>query len=228
KPEAEAFDTAVRQAQQRDCVVMVTWTGDADIDLVVEEPAGTLVSQRQPRSISGGVHLGDVSSADGKSTAKGFSEAYICPEGFSGEYRVLIKNVWGKPTSGKVTMDVYTHFGSEKQTLVHEQIPLGEKNTLATFTLKDGRRKEALREDQVASTVKIQNAANRALLAQQLGALQPASPQTSGGAGGLPGAIGGLGFVPGFFLRGAVGYRPVLSTLPTGAFMNVSSAVISA
>src|SRR5262245_12424000 len=77
KPDAESFDAAVRQAQQRDCVVMVTWTGDADIDLVVEEPAGTLVSQRQPRSVSGGVHLGDVSSADGKSTAKGFSEAYV-------------------------------------------------------------------------------------------------------------------------------------------------------
>src|SRR5262245_18446882 len=228
KPEAESFDAAVRQAQQRDCVVMVTWTGDADIDLVVEEPAGTLVSQRQPASVSGGVHLGDVSSADGKSTAKGFSEAYACPEGFSAEYRILIKNVWGKPTTGKVTMDVYTHFGSEKQTLDHAQVPLGEKDTLATFTLKDGRRKEALREAQVASTVKIQNAANRALLAQQLNALAPAGSLSSGGSGGVPGTIGGLGFVPGFFLRGAVGYRPVLSTLPTGAFMNVTSAVISA
>jgi hypothetical protein len=140
----------------------------------------------------------------------------------------LIKNVWGKPTSGKVTMDVYTHFGSEKQSLVHEQIPIGEKNTLATFTLKDGRRKEALREGQVANTVKIQNAANRALLAQQLGALQ-ASPQAAGNSlNNSLNTMGGLGFVPGFFLRGAVGYRPVLSTLPTGAFMNVSSAVISA
>jgi hypothetical protein len=230
KAEAEAFDAAVRKAQQRDCVVMVTWTGDADIDLVVEEPAGTLVSQRQPRSISGGVHLGDVSAADGKSTAKGFSEAYVCPEGFTGEYRILIKNVWGKPTSGKVTMDVYTHFGSEKQTLVHEQIPLGEKDTLATFALKDGRRKEAMREAQVANTVKIQNAANRALLAQQLGALQQqtGSQSPAGSLANSLGTMGGMGFVPGFFLRGAVGYRPVLSTLPTGAFMNVTSAVISA
>ncbi len=228
KPEAEAFNAAVKQAQERDCIVMITWTGDADLDLIVEEPAGSLVSQRQPRSIGGGVHLGDVSSADGKSMAKGFSETYVCPEAFSGEYRVVIKNVWGKPTSGKVTMDVYTHYGSEKQILDHAQIPLGEKDTLVTFTLKDGRRKEALRDNQVASTVKIQNAANRALLAQQLGALQPASTTSTGGGtvGTVPGL--GLGFVPGFFLRGAVGYRPVLSTLPTGAFMNVSSAVISA
>ena len=65
KAEADAFDAAVRQAQQRDLKVVVTWTGNADIDLTIEEPAGTLVSQRRPRSVSGGVHLGDVSSADG-------------------------------------------------------------------------------------------------------------------------------------------------------------------
>ena len=81
KSEAEAFEAAVRKAQRRDCVVMVTWTGDADIDMSVEEPAGTVVSQRQPRSTSGGVHLGDVSAADGKSTAKGFSEATFARKG---------------------------------------------------------------------------------------------------------------------------------------------------
>src|SRR4029079_19520163 len=161
KAEAEAFDAAVRKAQQRDCVVMVTWTGDADIDLLVEEPAGTIVSQRQPRSTSGGVHLGDVTSADGKSTTKGFSEAYVCPEGFAGDYRVLIKNVWGRPTSGKVTVDVYTHYGSAKEDLVHQQIPLEDKNALVTFHLDKGQRQEALPEAQVANVAKIQNAANR-------------------------------------------------------------------
>ena len=55
-----------------DCVIVVTWTGDADIDLTIEEPTGTVVSQRRPRSVSGGVHLGDATSADGKTTAKAF------------------------------------------------------------------------------------------------------------------------------------------------------------
>src|SRR5205085_7578794 len=110
-------------------------------------------------------------------------------------------------------------------TLVHEQIPLGEKDTLATFTLKDGRRTESLREEQVAGAVRMQNAANRTLLAQQLAALPG---QSAGSLSSSLNTAAGLGFVPGFFLRGAVGYRPVLTTLPTGAFMTVSSAVISA
>jgi tetratricopeptide (TPR) repeat protein len=48
KSEAEAFDVAVRRAQERDCVVKITWTGDADIDLVVEEPAGTVLGYDDP------------------------------------------------------------------------------------------------------------------------------------------------------------------------------------
>jgi hypothetical protein len=225
KSEAEAFDTAVRKAQERDCVVVVNWTGDADVDLSVEEPSGTVVSQRAPRSTSGGVHLGDVTSADSKSTTKGFSEAYVCPEGFAGQYRLLIRKVWGKPTAGKVSVDVYTHYGSPDQTVKSENIPLDEKDALVTFALDKGRRKDALPEAQVAQVAKVQNAANRAILAQQI----------AGGSNNAP-AIGfsnslatgaGLGFVPGFFLRGAVGYRPVIQNFPTGANMS-SNAVISA
>jgi hypothetical protein len=224
KAEADAFDAAVSKAQERDCVILVTWTGDADVDLTVEEPSGTLVSQRQPRSASGGVHLGDVTSADGKSTTKGFSEAYVCPEGFAGEYRMMVRKVWGKPTSGKVTVDVYTHYGSPNQSVIHEQIPLAEKDALVTFQLDKGRRKDALPEAQVAHVAKVQNVANRAILAQQLAAN---SPQSSSSFSNSLATSGGLGFVPPFFLRGAVGYRPVITVIPSGANFS-SNAVISA
>jgi len=226
KAEAEAFDAAVRRAQERDCVVVVTWTGNADIDVMVEEPAGTVVSQRQPRSTSGGVHLGDVTAADGKSTTKGFSEAYVCPEGFAGDYRVLIKTIWGRPTSGKVTVDVYTHYGSAKQTLVNDQIQIDEKNAVVEFKLDRGRRAEPLADAQVANVAKIQNAANRELLAQQLAAANSSSSAGQSFATSLTTA-GGLGLVPGFFLRGAVGYRPIITTIPSGAQFN-TNAVISA
>ena len=55
---------------------------------------------------------------------------------------------------------------------IHEQIPLDEKNAVVTFDLKEGRRKDALPEAQVANVAKVQNAANRALLAQQLAAVE--------------------------------------------------------
>jgi hypothetical protein len=225
KAQADAFLAAVNRAQERDCLVVVTWTGDADVDLSVEEPAGTVVSQRQPRSTSGGVHLGDVSAADGKSTTKGFSETYVCPQGFDGEYRALIKNVWGRPTSGKVTIDIYRHYGSPKQTHKRDQIDLSEKDALVRFDLQEGTRQDALPEAQIASTVKIQNAANRAVLAQQLVGLN--NPQVASSFANSMLASNAMGFVPGFFLRGAVGYRPVISQFPTGANMS-GMAVISA
>jgi hypothetical protein len=225
KSEAETFDAAVRRAQERDCVVVVTWTGDADVDLTVEEPSGTVVSQRAPRSTSGGVHLGDVTSADSKSTTKGFSEAYVCPEGFAGEYRMMVKKVWGKPTAGKVSVDVYTHYGSSEQTVKSQYIPLDDKDALVIFALDKGRRKDALPEAQVAQVAKVQNAANRAILAQQLAGSGSGSAASSFSNSLATGA--GLGFVPGFFLRGAVGYRPVITVIPTGANFS-SNAVISA
>jgi hypothetical protein len=75
--------------------------------------------------------------------------------------------------------------------------------------------------------VNIQNAASRALLAQQLAGAGGIGSAGQSFANSL-GNAGGLGFVPGFFMRGAVGYRPVLTTLPTGASMFVQTAVISA
>jgi hypothetical protein len=225
KAEAESFDAAVRKAQERDCVVVVTWTGDADIDLTVEEPSGTVVSQRQSRSTSGGVHLGDVTSADGKSTVKGFSEAYVCPQGFAGEYRMMVRKVWGRPTSGKVTVDIYTHYASSDQSVITQQIDINDKDALVIFALDKGRRKDALPEAQVAQVANVQNAANRALLAQQL--TNSATGQSASSFGNSLATGAGLGFVPGFFLRGRVGYRPVIQNFPTGANFS-SNAVISA
>ncbi len=57
--QAEVFRTAVQQSIARDCLVKISWTGDADIDLMVEEPAGTVCSIRNQRTTSGGVLLGD-------------------------------------------------------------------------------------------------------------------------------------------------------------------------
>jgi hypothetical protein len=225
KSEAQSFDAAVRKARERDVVVVVTWTGDADIDVAVEEPAGTVVSHRQPRSIAGGVHLGDVSSADGKSSTKGFSEAYVCPEAFSGDYRLIVKNVWGRPTSDTITVDIYQHFGTDRQIVMHGQVSLKEKSVAVPFQVAEGRRKEALPDVQVAQA-KIQNANSRALLAQQLAGLNGGAAAQSFATSLSTG--GGVGFVPGgFFLRGAVGYRPVITTLPEGANFS-TNAVVSA
>jgi hypothetical protein len=224
KDEAERFDAAVREARERDCVVLVTWTGDADIDLAVEEPSGSVVSQREPRSTGGGVHLGDVSASNQGAGVKGLAEAYVCPEGFSGKYRVMLKTVWGRPTSGKATIDIYENFGTKRERVIHEQVSLGEKNAVFAFELKDGRREKALPEAQIANIAKVQNAANRAILAQQLAQFDNSEAARSFALALSLAERNGMGLP---WRRGAVGYRPIITALPEGANFN-SNAVISA
>jgi hypothetical protein len=225
KDEAEKFDAAIQASRQRDVVVQVTWTGDADIDLLVEEPAGTICSTRQQRTTSGGVHLGDEASSVEKSSLKGFSETYVCSEGFTGEYRVLLKNIWGRPTGNKVTIDIYTDYGTPEQRVIHEQIPLGEKNALVTFDVPAGRRKDALPEAQIANIAKVQNAMNRQVLAQQLAGMQDTEAARNFALAWSLANQNGLGRP--FFRRGAVGYRPVIQNFPEGAGFQ-ATAVISA
>ncbi|HUE71967.1 MAG TPA: hypothetical protein VMP01_13860, partial [Pirellulaceae bacterium] len=221
--EANALDAAVRQALSRDVVVRVIWTGDADVDLAVVEPNGTVCSLRNPRSTGGGILLGDASAADGKPTADGYSETYVCGQAFPGKYRVLVRNVWGRPTSGKVTIEAYTNFRTEKQWHERMQIPVGDVVAEVPFELKEGRRQEALPEAKVAHVAKVQNAVNQAILAQQM------ANSTSGASAAYLRELemmrrAGLGFFRG---GGAVGYRPVIITLPEGTNFS-TNAVISA
>jgi uncharacterized membrane protein YgcG len=143
---------------------------------------------------------------------------------FPGQYRLLIKNVWGMPTSKKVTVDVYMHYGTDTQQLIHEQIPLGEKNAAVVFDVKDGRRKDALPEAQVAQVAKVQNALNKQVLAQQLAGMDDSeAARRFAAALALAGQNGQFPF----FRRGAVGYRPDITVLPEGAGFQ-ATAVISA
>ena len=54
----EAFNKEIQESSRRDVAVRVTWTGDADLDIRVKEPAGTICSVSNPQTRSGGVLLG--------------------------------------------------------------------------------------------------------------------------------------------------------------------------
>jgi hypothetical protein len=219
--EAQAFEAALNQAMVRDCVVVVSWTGEADVDLQVEEPAGTVCSFRTPRTTSGGIMLGDTYAMKDVSAGAGFSEVYVCPQGFDGTYRMLLRRVWGKPTAGKVTVEVFTHYNTDQNQRMRKVIPLGSDDALVTFDLVGGRRQQALAEEQVANAVK-QEAARRDILAQQLAGLA-SNGGPDGQAAGVPNRFAnGLAG-----RRSAVGYMPVIVTLPEGANL-VAQAVISA
>ena len=226
--EAKQYEEALDLAVTRDCLVRVSWTGDADVDLLVEEPSGSICSLRNPRTNAGGVMLGDAYARFGQNNSGGYSEIYVCPKGFSGTYRLLLRRVWGKVTTGKVNVDVFTHYRGEGSRHIGKRISLSDDRAMVVFELDKGRRKESLDDQQVANATVNQMAIGRQILAQQLAAaVDPSAMQefslsqqlsSSGDSDG--------GFIP-FIRSGAVGYRPVIIVLPEGTNMS-ATAVISA
>jgi hypothetical protein len=218
--EQKAFLKELQEAVVRDCVVRVTWTGNADIDVSVEEPSGTTCSATEPRTIGGGVSLGDTYATDGKSN-EGTSEVYMCPKGFGGKYKVRIHKVWGEVAAGKVTVDVYTHLRSGKMQHQRQQISISDKDAMVVFDLDRGRRSEPLEAAQLASAVKRQETISRSVLAQQVSDGSDPSALPSRPMDALNRRLG-------FFNRGgAVGFQPIVITLPQGTMMS-ASAVVSA
>lgn len=168
KDQAADFKKAIDDAHTRDAVVVVTWTGEADIDLLVEEPSGAICSFRNPRTSGGGVMLGDASTAVDEREQGSSSETYVCSQGFDGTYKMLLRRVWGKPSVDRVTVDYYVHRGTPKEKRFRKQIALDDGEATVAFELQNGRRAEPLAEEQLANAVASQLAVGKAILAQQL------------------------------------------------------------
>ena len=95
RDDAAAFNAALQKAAAHDVVVRVSWTGNADIDLAIEEPSGTICSIDNLSTAGGGTLLADAypgSTGDNKGKV---SETYICPQGFTGQYRLVRSGVSG-------------------------------------------------------------------------------------------------------------------------------------
>ena len=219
--EQKAFLKDLQEAVVRDCVVRVSWTGDADIDVSVEEPSGTVCSASEPRTIGGGVSLGDSYSVEGKSS-EGSSEVYVCPKGFGGKYRVRIHRVWGEVAAGKVTVDVYTHLALGRNAAQRQQLEISDKDAMVVFDLNHGRRSEPLESAQLAGAVKRQEILSRSVLAQQIA--DGSDPSAASGRP-LDAFARRAAFLGG--ARGAVGFQPIIQTLPEGTMMS-ATAVVSA
>jgi hypothetical protein len=218
--ELVAYRTRLNAATVRDCVVKISWTGDADVDFEVEEPTGAVCSLGDPRTVAGGVNLGDAYASDNRDASPVLSESYVCPEGFAGTYRVRIHRVWGDVAAGKVTVDVYRHLGSDHAEHERRQLDLTDKDAMVVFDLDTGRRKEPLETAQLAGAVERQQQISRAVLAQQIDSASDASILSSrSDEMRRRRALGALGF------GGAVGYQPIIQTLPEGAQMSIQGVI---
>jgi len=220
---AEEFNADIREALVRDAIVKVTWSGESDLDLIVEEPSGSVCSQHNPRTISGGIFLGDSVSSLADAGTDGAYEVYVVPKGFKGDYKMLVRKIWGDVTAGKITVDVFTNYGTDNQHHERQQLELGKDGALVTFNIPEGRRSESLSEQQVQVAVETQAAMTRELLAAKLNNAVENSTASEEYVADVDN--GSNDFVR--RVRNSVGYRPVITTLPEGT--NFSAfAVVSA
>ena len=239
--EAASFERAMNQVSIRDCVVCVSWTGEAEVDLMVEEPSGKVCSLRYPRTPSGGVFLGDAPDQVGKEDTGAHTQVYVCPSGFSGDYRLFVRRVWGTLSDNKVKVAVWTHYHTDKQSAVIRQISLEGDAASVRFDLADGRRTDSLHEQQVANAATLHMAVGQQVgahlaMQQQVLAQRVFSNLDQDAMDALSKALAANGATSGSMTSsitrtisnsGAVGYQPVIIVLPEGCNL-AATAVISA
>ena len=218
----EEYNQKLTAAKERDCMIRVRWTGDADLDLLVVEPSGTVCSRLHKRTSSGGIMLGDQFSPD-KSHNGEIVETYVLPKGFAGNYQLIIKRVWGDVTSGKATVSITNHFKSNSQRSLTRQVELDKVGAIVNFALDRGRRTESLSDHAIKNYVREQLATNRNTLMAQLS--QNRSSSAAGeffrGQFDVNGQIigtNGVGVVQ------QVGYQPVIENIPEGTTLQATAS----
>ena len=137
KDEAERLADALAETSRRDLVIKLNWQGDADLDLHVLEPTGSLCSPLHRQTIGGGVLIGD-------SLADMTSETYLAAEAFSGDYEIEIEKVWGHPLNNKAQLKIIHHQGTpdEREQLLTVELKSRHSERIKV-KLEQGRRTEA-------------------------------------------------------------------------------------
>ena len=136
--EAESLTKEVAESQVRDLYISLKWTGEADIDLIVEEPLGATAEYKNPRTVFGGAIL---KNGYGKNP----EEIYVCPRGFDGDYTIRVDAIYNdeaKPVK-EATLTIITHEGGADEKRQETKVSLDSAATVKV-RLAGGRRKEVL------------------------------------------------------------------------------------
>jgi hypothetical protein len=213
--EADALLSAMAAARVRDLVVRLTWSGEADLDLIVEEPPGTICSYQNPQSRGGGVLLHD---GYGPSPDNCYEE-YVCPQGVPGNYRVRIRHVWGNLVGQRAQLTVTRYLGTPDETVRTYPIVFDEREKVIRLALQNGRRTELAPAARRGGDARLsQQPRSRRSLLQMVGRLGPDARRAGRQFGASRQQLAGG--------PGNVGYSPVITVLPEGV-TNTAMAVIS-
>jgi hypothetical protein len=133
---AARLRAAVADARRRDLVARLQWSGGGDLDLIVEEPVGTVCSFQNRDSPGGGVLTHDGYGPDPQNCY----EEYICALGAPGEYRLRIRHAWGTIVGQRATLSVVRDAGGPDEVVETHSIVLNGEDAVVQVPLPAGRR----------------------------------------------------------------------------------------
>lgn len=203
--EADAMRSALAEAKQRDLSLHLTWSGVGDLDLLVEEPPGSVCSFQNPYSIGGGVLV-----HDGYGPAQtNCYEQYVCAFGMPGAYRVRIRHVYGEIVGKRAKLTIVRYQGTAHESKREMTVQLGEEDQIVRLTLENGRRQEVA---DVTPASRGSRIPPRRTLVQMVGQLDSESKRAANEFG--------------LSRDRSVGFQPVITTLSEGVTLQ-ALAVIS-
>jgi hypothetical protein len=222
----EQFQRTLADARIRDLRIRMSWSGTADLDLIVEEPRGTVCDYDHPQSRGGGVHLRDGSGPKPENCW----EEYLCPSGFAGEYRITIRHIGGNVVAKRATVKVTHHASTREERVETLSVPLTGRETTLRIQLDKGRRKQLLTETTPDRRMggALAPAPNRAArVTQQINlAKDDTRVERAKFEAEQNARIGGRGR-RGQGAASAAGYTPIVQFIPEGIIMQ-GQAIVSA
>jgi hypothetical protein len=188
KTEADRMGVSLNRFKVRDLVIQLSWEGEANLDLEVKEPIGTVCSYQQRQTPGGGTLIGDT-------LAEPNNEAYVAAEAFSGEYELTVRRIWGRPLGAKATLKIIQHQGTSQPRERIETIVFDREHKMKVV-LDEGRRTALAKVPPASVNQKAATAsADRARVMNKLRAL--ADPDLVDSGSGMQGGLSSPGMSSG-------------------------------
>lgn len=133
---AKSLQAAMQQARQRDLVVKLTWNGRGDVDLLVEEPKGTICSFDQTPTSGGGVLAHDGYGP----VQSNCHEDYVCMYAWPGTYRIRVRYFSGEIVGKRAVLTVILNQGTDREKTKKYTVDLSNSDQIYRIEVPEGRR----------------------------------------------------------------------------------------
>jgi hypothetical protein len=138
-PQADQLLAKLTASQSRDLFIRLSWDGDADFDVLVDEPLGATASFQTPRTVFGGSILKNGYGSHPE-------EVYVCPRAFAGDYAVRVSTIYTNPDKPvtRLTLETVTQEGTTGEKKQTFELNPDKQNKPVVVHVSLGRRKKVL------------------------------------------------------------------------------------